>query len=90
MVYCKISVSPGTMEIISRTGLLSPVYPGLMCSATGVVHKGRKITNLGWCQGSSEANPGAFKDQVRLDRATWAGDLADRVSGWLACPVSPG
>ena len=26
MVYCKISVSPGTMESITRTGLLSAVY----------------------------------------------------------------
>jgi hypothetical protein len=36
MVYFKISVSPGTIEIITQTGLPAAVQPVLMCSATGV------------------------------------------------------
>jgi len=31
-----MSVSPGMIEIITRTGLSAAVYPVLMCSATGV------------------------------------------------------
>jgi hypothetical protein len=36
IVSCKISVSPGTIEIITQAGLPTAVQPVLMCPATGV------------------------------------------------------
>ena len=36
ILYSKMSVSPGMIEIITRTAWLVRVYPVLMCSATGV------------------------------------------------------